>query len=85
MNTTNRDGTMQKRQSPHQPATYQIKVQGKVNQQWLHNFEGLAMSFDGSLTTFRGCISDQAALRGLLNSLWDLNLTLCSVNRLEKE
>lgn len=76
---------MQKRRSPHQLATYQIKVQGEVNQRWLNNFESLEMSFDGSVTTFTGRICDQAALRGLLNSLWDLNLTLCSVNRLEKE
>jgi hypothetical protein len=75
---------MQKWRSSHQPATYQIKVQGKVNRQWLQNFERLEMSFDGSVTTFSGCISDQAALRGLLNSLWDLNLTLCSVERFER-
>lgn len=75
---------MQKGRSSHQPATYQIKVQGKVNQQWLQNFESLKMDFDGSVTTFTGRISDQAALRGLLNSLWDLNLTLCSVKRFER-
>ena len=76
---------MHKTRSPHQPATYQIKVQGEVNQRWLHNFESLEMNFDGSVTTFTGRICDQTALRGLLNSLWDLNLNLCSVNRLEKE
>jgi hypothetical protein len=76
---------MQKGRYSHQPATYQIKVQGKVNQQWLHNFESLKMNFDGSATTFTGCIFDQAALRGFLNSLWDLNLVLFSVERFERE
>lgn len=75
---------MQKRRSSHQPATYQIKVQGKVNPEWLQNIESLELDFDGSATTFTGRICDQAALRGLLNSLWDLNLTLCSLERFER-
>ena len=75
---------MQKERSSNQSATYQITVQGKVNRQWLQNFESLEMSFDGSVTTFTGPVSDQAALRGLLNSLWDLNLTLCSIERIER-
>jgi hypothetical protein len=34
-------------------------------------------------TTFRGAMADQATLRGILNQLWDLNLTILSVNRVE--
>jgi|GEM_PF-1791402 len=32
-----------------------------------------------------GPVVDQSALRGILNKLWDLNLILISVTRLEKE
>jgi hypothetical protein len=39
---------------------------------------------DGSpSTTLTGPVADQAALRGLLCALWDLNLTLISVARIE--
>jgi hypothetical protein len=37
---------------------------------------------DGSpITTLAGPIADQATLRGVLNRIWDLNLTLLSVTR----
>jgi hypothetical protein len=32
-----------------------------------------------------GAVADQTALRGLLCRLWDLNLTLDSVRRIDKE
>jgi hypothetical protein len=35
------------------------------------------------VTTLTGTIVDQAALRGILVKLWDLNLTLISVTRVE--
>jgi hypothetical protein len=36
---------------------------------------------DGAaVTVLSGPVVDQAALRGILNTLWDLNLTLISVN-----
>jgi hypothetical protein len=31
-----------------------------------------------------GFLADQAALRGVLNRLWDLNLDVISVNRIDK-
>jgi len=33
------------------------------------------------MTTLTGTVEDQSALRGILNQLWDLNLTLISVRR----
>ena len=38
-----------------------------------------------STTTLTGPVADQAALRGMLCRLWDLNLTLISVRRIEGE
>ena len=39
---------------------------------------------DLPLTVLAGPVADQAALRGILNRLWDLNLTLISVIRVEQ-
>jgi hypothetical protein len=33
------------------------------------------------VTTLTGTLPDQAALRGLLSRIWDLNLTLIAVKR----
>ena len=67
---------------------FQIKVQGKLSEEWSSWFEGLAITMDtpdegATVTLFTGPIADQAALRGILNKLWDLNLTLISVSRVE--
>ncbi len=37
---------------------------------------------EGGVTRLEGPIRDQAALRGLLNRLWDLHLTIVTVERL---
>jgi hypothetical protein len=39
---------------------------------------------DGAtVTVFTGSVADQAALRGILEKVWDLNLMLISVSRVE--
>lgn len=68
------------------PAVYQIKVQGSVDPQWSEYFAGLdlAVELDGEqtpFTTLTGRVPDQAALRGMLNKLWDMNVTLISVGQ----
>jgi hypothetical protein len=59
----------------HSQAVYEIIVQGELDQSWENFLESLAVT--------PGPVIDQAALRGLLCKLWDLNLTLISVRRLE--
>ena len=70
------------------PATYQIVVQGQVDTTWSDRLEGMticqATDKDNSpVTTLEGELSDQAALAGVLNTLYELHLTLYSVTRLE--
>ena len=69
------------------PATYQIKVEGKLDQSWSDWFSGLTITVEGksqgpALTTIIGAV-DQSTLRGILTKIWDLNLTLISVIRVE--
>ena len=66
---------------------YRITVQGRLDKGWGEWLTGLsidtAVDERGSIvTTLTGAIIDQAALRGLLNRLWDWNLTLIAVTRL---
>jgi hypothetical protein len=74
----------------HPGAIYEIQVRGELDRGWQQWFNGLAvtLSLGGEqppATTFIGPVADQAALRGMLCKLWDLNLTLISVRRIEAE
>jgi hypothetical protein len=67
---------------------YQIKVQSKLDEKWSSWFEGLAVTSEvldegATVTVLTGPVPDQAALRGILEKIWDLNLTLISVFRVE--
>jgi hypothetical protein len=62
--------------------TYQIRVRGHLDQQWAEWFGDLAIthaSNGDSHLVFR--VHDQAALHGLLNQIFALNVTLLSVVR----
>jgi len=71
-------------------AVYELQVQGELDQGWENWLSGLAVTLDchgeqPPTTTLVGPVADQAALRGLLCKLWDLNLTLISVRRIEAD
>ena len=68
---------------------YKIQLQGELDPEWKSWFTGLEFSRDStgqppSDTTLVARVSDQAALRGILCKLWDLNLTLISLQRIEE-
>ena len=67
-----------------QPATYRVKVRGRLDDGWSAWFGDLAVtavcSEDGTaITTLTGTVCDQAALHGLLARIRDLGLPLLSV------
>ena len=70
------------------PVTYQIKVQGRLDERWSDWFDGMTMTFEGgrgdsTVTTLTGAVTDQAALLGILVKIGYLNLTLLSVSLVE--
>ena len=72
--------------TPVAASIFRIAVQGRLDEAWGEWLNGLAIETaadeHGSIvTTLTGAIVDQAALRGLLNQLWDWNLTLIAVTR----
>jgi hypothetical protein len=75
---------MSKQERQGHGTIYQIQIEGRLHQQWADWFGGMAVAVeernDGPpITTLTGRIADQAALRGVLNQIFDLNLTLISV------
>ncbi len=71
------------------PVLYEITVEGNLDPGWSAWLEGMEISFtedrgERGAATLTGRVADQATLRGLLNQLWDLNLTVLSVNRIDR-
>lgn len=66
-------------------AYYQIFVAGELDEQWSDWFSGMTVTAgDGPRRrSILAGYADQAALRGILNKLWDLNLVLIAINRVE--
>ncbi len=67
-------------------AMYEIRVKGHMDQRWSAWFDGLTVTHqaEGDTVLF-GPVVDQAALHSLLIKIHNLNLTLISVLRIEKE
>ena len=64
--------------------TYQIKIQGHLDEYWSEWFDDLAVTYDEQDDTIlTGQVTDQAALHGLLKKVRDLGLPLISVNQRE--
>ena len=71
------------------PATYQISVQGWIDPSMSDLLGGMTISqatdeADPPITTLLGELSDQAALVGVLNTIYELHLPVLSVKRLNK-
>jgi hypothetical protein len=66
------------------PVTYQINVQGRIDPNWSDRMAGMKISnsleqSNPPITSLVGEVSDQAALLGVLNSLYELHLPIISV------
>jgi len=64
-------------------------VQGRIDPFWSDNLEGMLITQAAGETgewiaTLVGELSDQAALGGVLNTLYELHLTLLTVQRMEE-
>jgi hypothetical protein len=69
------------------PATYRIRLEGSMDNQWSGHLGGMAVSVakrsgQVPVTTLSGELVDQAALLGVLNAVYDLGFALLHVERL---
>jgi len=68
------------------PGFYRIQVEGLLQEHWSDWFNGdLAAAIqrepEKNRTVIVLNVPDQAALRGIVNRIWDLNLSIISVER----
>lgn len=67
-------------------AIYHIRVQGQLDESWSDWLGGLTITPQPDGTTLlSGSIIDQAALHGILDRLYGLNLTILSVMQIGNE
>jgi hypothetical protein len=74
------------------PAVYQIRLQGRLPPNWSDAVAAMVIEVttdmtagadEKPVTALRGEVADQAALRGLLNEIYALQMTILSVVRVE--
>ena len=71
------------------PAAYQIIVQGRIDPNMSDLLGGMTIQIksgegDPPATILNGELRDQAALAGVLNTIYELHLSVLSVERLNK-
>ena len=76
-----------KREPGLDQAIYRIRVRGQLDDTWSQWFDNMTMvceiaSDDTRITVLTGAVADQPKLRGILARMWDLNLTVLSVERI---
>ena len=74
----------------HVPATYRVTVQGALNEHWSNRLGGMNVTAikqkdETFVTILYGRLPDQAALLGILTTLYDLHLPLLSVEYQSRE
>jgi len=69
-------------------ADYEIRVQGELEEAYSERLGGMRITIDRSgarpVTTLSGALRDQAALAGVLNTLYEFHLPVLSVECLSK-
>lgn len=74
------------RPAPHPPGSYELRIDGRLDQRWSAWFGGLTLAHDDDgTTTLRGPVTDQAELHGLITKVRDLGVTLLSVRTVDAD
>jgi hypothetical protein len=77
-------------QKPDKTSIYRIVIDGELHESWSDwlgkvELERKQQGVDICHTILLSEVPDQAALRGLLNRIWDLNLKLISLNKCKQD
>ena len=62
---------------------YTIVIEGQLDETWSDWLAGMEIHVEDHRTHLRGVIQDQAALRGILSKIWDMNLILLAMDSRE--
>lgn len=70
-------------------AIYKIKVIGKIPRDYIDRFSNMSFQQqndgDKTISVLTGSLPDQAALSGVMNTLYDIHMTVLSVKIINKK
>jgi hypothetical protein len=66
------------------PASYEIRIRGRVSNALLDSFEGMSAELEPVETVLHGPVRDQSELHGLIDRIQALGLELVEVRRLPR-
>jgi hypothetical protein len=71
------------------PAYFRIRVRGEVSPTWSDRLQGMTITQEDAgggetVTTLQGALRDQAALAGVLNTLYEFHFPVLFVETLER-
>lgn len=72
------------------PATFRIRVQGELDESWSDRLGGMSITTTHTedclpVSTLVGRLLDQAALAGVLNTLYEMHLPLITMEAIDAE
>jgi len=81
-------GTVKRIPTMESPATYRIRVSGLLDASWSDRLGGMTVTATGgrdspATTTLEGRLPDQAALNGVLGTLYEQHMPVLSVECLD--
>ena len=72
--------------NPERANTYRIRVKESLDNRFTDWLENLSFNpQENGETILLGSFTDQPALRGFLDQLWNLNITVITIERIENE
>jgi hypothetical protein len=75
---------------PDAAPRYRIEVQGRIDAGWSEWLDRMSIRYDRDahgtpVTVLVGRVTDQSALRGLLAKIWNMNLSVIGLRRIEAD
>jgi hypothetical protein len=73
-------------EKPNLGSIYSIRIKGVLNHSLPGWLDGITIiPCENAETELTGSFTDQAALRGFVNQLWNLNFTVLTIERTDKD
>lgn len=67
----------------YEPRLYRIRLKGHLDEHWADWFEGMSLSYEENATILEGDVADNSSLHSILNRIYDLNLTILSLEHIQ--
>jgi hypothetical protein len=67
----------------YEPRLYRIRIKGHLDKNWSKWFDGMSLTYEENSTILEGDVADNSSLHTILNRIYDLNLTIVSLEHIQ--